>query len=68
LFLEFLNKTLYFFRKKEVAGYLIKEKFQSILPQFKETKKISSYPYILTNTLKRGLLLGFFVEAFKVGS
>ena len=68
LFLEFLNKTLYFFRKKEVAGYLIKEKFQSILPQFKEKKKIPSYPYILTNTLKRGLLLGFFVEAFKVGS
>lgn len=26
------------------------------------------YPYVLVNTLKRGFLLGFFVEAFKVGS
>jgi hypothetical protein len=66
-FLEFLNKTIYFFRKNEV--FLVKEKLQPIfLPKFKQTNKILSYSYILTNTLKRGLLLGFFVEAFKVGS
>lgn len=34
----------------------------------KYNKNFFSYPCIITNTLKRGFLLGFFLEAFKVGS
>lgn len=53
-FIEFLNKFLYFY-------------FFNKNNSNEEIKKIS-YPKILLNTVKRGFLLGFFIEAFKVGS
>lgn len=56
-FIEFLNKFLYFYFVKK--NYSKKEISK---------KKIFSYIGILLNTLKRGFLLGFFIEAFKVGS
>lgn len=34
----------------------------------RKTKKALKYSFILTNLVKRGFILGFFVEAFKVGS
>ena len=34
----------------------------------KKRKKVLKYSFLLTNLVKRGFLLGFFVEAFKVGS
>lgn len=34
----------------------------------KKRKKVFKYSFLLTNLVKRGFLLGFFVEAFKVGS
>jgi hypothetical protein len=34
----------------------------------KKRKKFFKYSFLFTNLVKRGFLLGFFVEAFKVGS
>ena len=77
-FLEFLSKTIYFIRYKEIElksdfnkDWIVKSKLQPIFQRFRERKKIKqneNYPCIIINTLKRGFLLGFFLEAFKIGS
>ncbi len=68
-FIEIIEKFLYLFFNPNY-----KKKIQTLpVPKFKEFGakwglwvKIS--PYFLLNTVKRGFLLGFFLEAFKVGS
>lgn len=57
LFVELSNKILYnsFWEKKTQNTQK-----ESIKPTFRHG--------LLLNTLKRGFLLGFFIEAFKVGS
>jgi len=77
-FLEFISKTIYFIRDKELKiksnfnkDSLVKSKLQPIfqrLHEREESKQNENYSCIIINTLKRGFLLGFFLEAFKVGS
>jgi hypothetical protein len=55
-FFEFLNKILYFFFERQDPRKIDTESAHIV------------YICIFTNTLKRGFLLGFFLEAFKVGS
>lgn len=71
VFLEVLNTLLYFsfFKKKSQ-----KKKTNKILPVFfsswfsAKKKNTGISLSFLVNTIKRGFLLGFFIEAFKVGS
>jgi hypothetical protein len=74
-FLEFLNQIIYFFSQKSDVQ-LPKHSLQTKeSPNWKALSKIFQiwdqhldYTCLVTNTVKRGFLLGFFVEAFKVGS
>ena len=65
-FLEFVQKVLYFnfsldhqntFISVPKNWFFVQMKFSKLRP-----------PFLVINTLKRGFLLGFFLEAFKVGS
>ena len=58
-FLELINKILYFsFEKKKIkTQHITKAKFC-----------VTTFGFIILNTVKRGFLLGLFLEAFKVGS
>lgn len=83
-FLEAINKFLYFlfentkeFSKKKpvfvpkLNNFEKKTDVGSGISDFlitKKRKKVFKYSFLLTNLVKRGFLLGFFVEAFKVGS
>lgn len=84
IFLEFSNKTIYFFfgktkRNSEYSQqYPTQERSQYQMRSFglkfisgksNLTKNnLKNIWFILINTLKRGFILGLFVEAFKVGS
>ena len=68
-FIEILDKFLYFFfnpNYKKHSRTLPFPKFFKFGAKWGFWVKIS--PYFLLNTVKRGFLLGFFLEAFKVGS
>ena len=76
-FLETINKFLYFMfenikkfsiKKKPVLTKTYTRPGISYFSLVKKRKKFLKYSFILTNLVKRGFLLGFFVEAFKVGS
>lgn len=77
-FLELISKTIYFIRDKQQKiksnfnkDSQVQSKLQPIFQRFhqkEESKQNDSYSCIIINTLKRGFLLGFFLEAFKVGS
>jgi hypothetical protein len=83
-FLEAINKFLYFlfentkeFSKKKpvfvpkLNNFEKKTDVGSGISDFlitKKRKKVFKYSFLLTNLVKRGFILGFFVEAFKVGS
>ena len=58
-----LVPKLFNFGKKTHLGPVIS---YSLLGE--KRKKVLKYSFLLTNLVKRGFLLGFFVEAFKVGS
>jgi len=63
LFLEFTNKIFYFcflFNKQN--------KNKKLSFSFSFLNLNTNSLLILLNTVKRGFLLGFFIEAFKVGS
>lgn len=67
-FLEFLTKIVYFLFYSETDPNK-RINFFSFKPLiFKKYTKNKKWFLILLNTLKRGFLLGFFIEAFKVGS
>jgi hypothetical protein len=80
---EFINQTVYFIRykfsKNQIfvikyklnfcVDWILKSKFKSIFESVTKPKEDNNLNFlILINTLKRGFLLGFFLEAFKVGS
>jgi hypothetical protein len=69
LFFEFLNQLIYLlFNPKNSASQIRNQVILiSIKPEFYGNKK-RNYISFLLNTFKRGFLLGFFIEAFKVGS
>lgn len=67
-FLEFYTKIIYFlfYSKKEPTKKMVFFSFKPLLPNISKINK--KRVLLLLTTLKRGFLLGFFVEAFKVGS
>ena len=68
-FIEIIDNFLYFFfnpNYKKYSRTLPFPKFFEFGAKWDFWVKIS--PYFLLNTVKRGFLLGFFLEAFKVGS
>ena len=68
-FIEIIDKFLYLFftpNSKKNSRTLAFPKFFEFGAKWGLWVKIS--PYFLLNTVKRGFLLGFFLEAFKVGS
>lgn len=67
LFIEMVDRFIYF------AFHQNQKKLQTLNNEFGTKDEIVANtslmcPFFLLNTLKRGFLLGFFVEAFKVGS
>ena len=70
--IEILEKSVYFFftnQKQEICPKNTKFFFNFVehgIPLLIKEKTFSSF--FLLNTAKRGFLLGFFLEAFKVGS
>ena len=54
------TKTLFFISSSQNHRFLQKNKTNSVF--------VKDAPFFLVNSLKRGFLLGFFLEAFKVGS
>lgn len=67
LFLEVLNKVFYF-NYQGVKNFSHKKKEYSIQFFKKSSKNFQKSIFVLFQLFKRGFLLGFFVEAFKVGS
>lgn len=67
LFLEILNKVFYFNSKRvENFSHHKKQSFIQFFGNFPKNSHKSIF--VLFQLFKRGFLLGFFVEAFKVGS
>ena len=67
LFLEILNKVFYF-NYQGVENCSHEKKNYSIQFFEKSPKNSQKSLFVLFQLFKRGFLLGFFVEAFKVGS
>jgi len=63
--IEFLNQLLYL-KNIEINLWPITKVIKIYL--FDENKEKQQQIKIILNTIKRGFILGFFIEAFKVGS
>lgn len=67
VFIEILDKFFYScFHKNQQKNHKTKDFVKAKLVQFKAGSILNTF--LLLNTFKRGFFLGFFLEAFKVGS